>query len=178
MKTIICVVLSMLCVSCVGQRVHDGNKKKTEESLLKDTLFILPLKNRQYEQLDYKILRLCNLDSERNQIKSTRRIELIRGNKAVASLSLPVPDEEVKNFSVNEITETEKGFKIVVNWGGGNYFYGREFYFNFKDTQFYLDSLIMKSYIQEPEKEIMSTKSIMPPIPINRVKILEYLENK
>jgi hypothetical protein len=90
---------------------------------------------------------------------------------------LPVPDEDVKNFSVNEIIETESGFKIAVNWGGGNYFYSRNFYFTFKENQFYFDSIKINNYIQDTDKKINTTKIISPSISIDKFDILLYLEN-
>ncbi len=179
MKTLIYIILSVFCVSCNGQNIQNSEKNKsTRGAKLMDTLSILPLISKQYSNSDYKVLRLCNLDGEGYQIKSTERLEMTQQNKVVASISLPIPDEDIKNFSVSKIEETDGGFKIVTDWGGGNYFYGREFYFTFKNSQFYLDSLKVKSYTQEPEKETKTTKKISPQIPIDKFNILLYLENE
>jgi hypothetical protein len=152
--------------------------KTTRDNIPIDTQFILILRNKPFERLDYQVIKLSNLDREGCQINSTKRIELTKQNKTIAIISLPYPDEEIKNFSVNKIEETINGFKIFVDWGGGNYFYGRCFYFNFKNGQFYLDSLNMKSYVLEPEKHMKITKKIRPPIVINEFMILHYLENE
>ena len=179
MKTVIYIIISIFCVWCNGQIIQNNEKNKNTKGVIPmDTLSILQLTNNQYGSSNYKVLRLCNLDSNGYWIDSTRRIELTRDNKTLVSFSLPVPDEEVKNFSVSRIAETKSGFIIVADWGGGNYFFGRKFYFNFRDNQFYLDSLKMNSHVQEPEKETCVTKKISPPIPIDKFGIFQYLENE
>lgn len=177
MKIIIYITLSIFCVSCNGQNVqHKSNNRKIEKVTTIDTISILPLKNKCYSPFSYVILRLelSDFDKSGHRIK---KIVINQGNKTVASVLLP-NSEDIKNFSISEIVEIERGFKIVADWGGGNYFYGREFYFTFKANQFYFDSLEMKSYIQEPEKETKKTKKIIPLIPINKFDIIRYLDNE
>lgn len=171
------VVLSIFCLSCGGQNIQNTKKKNTKEVLSIDTLSVLPLTNKQYGSSHYKILRLCNLDSEGYQIVSTKRIELSEGNKTVASISLPVPDEEVKNFSVTKVAETKHGFKIAINWGGGNYIYDIEFYFAFRGHQFYLESIITNNYGPD-KKGVRITKRISPPAPIDEFNMLYYINNE
>lgn len=141
----------------------------------KDTLSILQLTNKLYGNSDFKVLRICNLDNEGYQNKVTSRIELTQENKTVASISLPIPDEEVKNFSVTKIEETKNGFEIAVNWGGGNNIYDVEFYFTFRDNQFYLDEIKTGKYGADTEVT-GTTKKMSPPIPIDKVEIINYLE--
>ncbi|MFY7936402.1 MAG: hypothetical protein ACOVOQ_03415 [Flavobacterium sp.] len=176
MKTVIYIILSVFCISCRGQNIqHQANNKNTAEVISVDTVSVLSLRNGQYS--NFKILRLYNLGNDGNRIDSTNRIELTKDNKTVASIILP-NSEDVKNFSTSKIEETKDGFKIVVDWGGGNYFYGREFYFRFKGTQFYLDTIEMSNYIQEAEKEIRKINKISPPLPIDKFDIHNYLDNE
>ncbi len=180
MRNIIYIILLVFCISCNGQSVQYGssNRSTKDGTPIIDTLSIVSLKNKQYEGVDYKVLRLCNLDSSGYWIDTSRRIELTRENKTVVSISLPIPDEDLKNFSITKLEETDSGFKVVANWGGGNNFYGREFCFTFKGEQFYLDSLKMSSYTQEPEKENKTIKTISPSIPIDAFDIFQYFENE
>ncbi|QTY27580.1 hypothetical protein [Flavobacterium sp. CS20] len=176
MKTLIYIMLSVFCLSCKGQNTQDsGKNKSTKEATLIDTISILPLKNKQYGSNNYKVLQLCNLDSEGYRNKSTSRIELTKNAKAVSSISLPIPDEEVKNFSVTKIAETTNGFEVAVNWGGGNNIYDVDFYFALRGSQFYLDEIKTGKYGADTEVT-RTTKKINPPIPINKVKIIGYLE--
>ena len=132
MKTLIYIMISVFCLSCKGQNILDSWKnKRTKEAMPIDTIFILSLKNKQYGSNNYKVLQLCNLDSEGYQNKSTSRIDLTKNNKAVCSISLPIPDEEVKNFSITKMVETTNGFEVAVNWGGGNNIYDLDFSFVF-----------------------------------------------
>jgi hypothetical protein len=170
-------MLSVFCVSCSGQKVpHKSNNRETKTVTTIDTVSILRLKNKHYSPFSYVILqlKLSDFDKSGHRIK---KIVVNQYNETVASILLP-NSEDVKNFSISEIAEIERGFKIVVDWGGGNYFYGREFYFTFKDTQFYLDSFEMRSYTQEPEKETKRIKKISPLIPIDKFDIISYLDNE
>ena len=177
MKAAIYSMLSLLCMSCRGQNIqHKADNSKTEKVTPIDTVSILPLRNKHYSPFSYVILRLELSDFDKSG-HSIKKIAVTQNNKTVASILLP-NSEDVKNFSISEIAETERGFKIVVDWGGGNYFYGRKFYFTIKGNQFYLDSLEMNSYTQEREKETKTTKKINPPIPIGKFDIISYLDNE
>ena len=171
MKTIAVIILSVLSFSCMGQNVQD-NWKKNAKSI--DTLSVLFLKNKRYGGTKYRLLQLCNLDNERYQIQSTSRIELTREHELVASTLLPLPDE-IKNFSVTKIAETQSGFEISINWGGGNNIYDIEFNFTFRDNLFYLDKV--ETYRYGPNEEgTKTTKKISPQIPVNRFSMLDYIK--
>jgi hypothetical protein len=65
---------------CGGQKTQlDGTQTYVEEIALIDTLFILPLKNKQYEHLDYKILWLCDLNDEGIRIKINSKDKFNKG---------------------------------------------------------------------------------------------------
>lgn len=177
MKIAIYITLTVSCMSCSGQNIHnEPNNSKVQKVTSIDTASVLLLQNKHYNPFSYNVLRLelSNLDKSGYRIK---KIVLNRDNKTIGSILLP-NSEDVKNFSISKIAETRSGFKIVVDWGGGNYFYQRVFYFAFKDKQFYFVGLEMKSYEQDTEKEIKTTKKISPPIPINKFDIINYLDNE
>lgn len=90
-------------------------------------------------------------------------------------MPLPVPDEEVKNFSVTKIAETRTGFEVAVNWGGGNSIYDVAFFFVFKDARFFLDKVSTSRYGADTRSN-RTTKKIDPPVPIDKVKIAKYLQ--
>ena len=96
----------------------------------------------------------------------------------MADISLPIADFDVKNFSVDTIEEINNGFKLSVNWGGGNDFYGRDFYFEYVENSFYLGKLMNRSYHLDSEKEISKKRNIIPPIRIDKLIISEYVKNE
>ena len=176
MKTLIYITISVFCLSCKGQNFQDSRKdKSTKEATPIDTISILPLRDKQYVSNNYKVLQLCNLDGVGYRNKSTRRIVLTKKYIIIASILLPIPDEEVKNFSVTKIAETKNGFEVAVSWGGGNNIYDVDFSFAFRGGQFYLDEIKTDKYGADIEV-IRTTKKINPPILINKIKINDYLE--
>ena len=160
---LIYIIVLFFCVSCQGQQSKKSIPSRTE---IIDTLNVLTLKEKRY-----KIAHLGNRDNGREQI------QLLKNNIQISSILLPVADEEVKNFSVNKMEETQKGFKISVDWGGGNYFYERIFFFSYKENKFYLDTLEINNFTQEPEKKTTITKAINPPIEISKLNIFDYIKN-
>lgn len=151
------------------------NGKSNPKAKITDTLSILPLMSEAYGNTNYKLLQLCSLDSKGYQIISTRRIELIQESKLIASISLPIADEDVKNFSIKKIAETKKGFEVVINWGGGKNIYDVKFNFIFRDHQFYLDEVLTSKYGPDTDEATL-LKKINPPISIDKFKIIDYLE--
>jgi len=104
-----------------------------------------------------------------------KKIVVTQNSKTIASILLPNP-EDVKNFSVTKIEETKNGFKISINWGGGNYIYDMVYFFAYKSGQFYLNSIETNNY--GPDTDVArKTKKINPPIPIDKFDIISYLDN-
>jgi hypothetical protein len=91
---------------------------------------------------------------------------------------MPVPDIDVKNFSLNEIKETKVGFMFSVDWGGGNYFYGRKFSFVFRANEFFFDNIEANRYVQEASSEIKTTRKIEPNISMRRFMVTDYIKNE
>jgi|GEM_PF-292024 len=174
MKLLIMIFLSIFFVSCQGQvKKKEGeiNTVPSHQAKIIDTLSVSTLNGEQYGGVHYKVLNLYNNKSDESYL------ELLRNDNNSIKVSLP-NSEDVKNFSVNSITNTDSGFKIAVNWGGGNYFYKRRFSFNYTNDQFVLDNVWMSFYRQEDDKEEHINKQITPSIPIEKFKILDYLQNE
>ncbi|RAJ02348.1 hypothetical protein LX64_03360 [Chitinophaga skermanii] len=169
------ILLSLLIPIITTYHVNLDNSKKYAFT---DTLYVVPLTHQQYKQADYKLVSVCELDSNGIEIKSARRILLTQKNKVVASISLPVPDEEVKNFSVHKVGERANSFFIGIDWGGGNYYYEREFNFAFDGKQFVLTSVKMISYVFDTGKTSTRNKKITPPIPVNKFVMMPFIENE
>ncbi len=167
------VIILMINVSCQGQiNKKDASTITTKFYKGVDTLSALTLNGKKYQNSRYTILHLLSKENEREQLK------VLKNSNLIALIPLPISDEELKNFSVNNIAETQNGFKIDVSWGGGNYFYCREFHFIFQNELFYLDNIKLSNYSQQSEKEINTINKVYPKVPIKKFNITTYLNNK
>lgn len=165
------IIFSLFFLSCNSQNSKKKNNQISISKQINDTIIAIFLDDKYYLNNSYKVIYLID-DSENKTIK------LINNDSVVGSILLPKTDDEVKNFSVESILKTKKGFQINVNWGGGNYFYGREFFFNYINDNFYLDSVKYKSSFENDIKTINSLKKINDSIIFNRFDIQPYIENE
>lgn len=156
-------------ISCKGQYTKNATSNILETL---DTLSVLSLKGRKYNDIKYKIVHIGY--SEKGQ----EQIQLLENNILIYSVWIPIADEEVKNFSLNKIQETRKGFKMSVDWGGGNYFYKRTFFFSYIDGKFYLYNLEIKNFTQNPENKESTRKSIKPLVEISQFNIFDYINSE
>lgn len=106
-------------------------------------LHILELKNDTYNDV-YKIL---HTDSYGN----VEKIEILRNNKVISYIDVP-NGEEIKNLSIYNISETKKGFRIKLTWGGGRNIYNKTYYFDFVNGGFYLGRILSNDCISDEEK--------------------------
>jgi len=165
------IILILFSVSCQGQ----SNKKDMEytrivQPKVSDTLYVLILKN--ILQENYKVLYLSFDES------SGDKIRLLKNDNVVIDISLPITDIDVKNFSIDSIEEIDKGFKLSVNWGGGNNLYGRSFYFEYRKNMFYLCKVENRNYSLEPENKTLKEEKISPPIRIDEFILSKYIKNE
>jgi len=103
------------------------------------------------------------------------KVQLLKNDSAITTLSLPMSDVEVKNFSLDKFEETNTGFNFYVSWGGGNYLYQSIFYFEYKEGMFYLSKVGKRDYILKSEKEISTEEKITPPVRIDKFILSEFL---
>jgi len=177
MKLIFSLFVIISCISCKGQEnnseTKENNKETTVISQIKniDTLSVIKLNAKKYADAQYQVLKLYNID---NDVTS---IEIVKNKDLLNTIKLP-GSEDMKNFSVNKIVEINKGFQILVSWGGGNYFYKRKFNFVYNENGFYFSSLVKGNYTKNSDKEIIISEQIYPPIPLRNFDISLYLENE
>ena len=103
----------------------------------------------------------------------TSQIIILQENKIINSIKLPIADIEVKNFSISKIIETQNGFSISTNWGGGNNIYDTDFKFEILGNLIYLTQIAKKHY--GPNTEVI-TKNIDIKILLNDFDIYSYLK--
>jgi hypothetical protein len=136
-----------------------------------DTVSILVLINSQYGNSQYSIQKLNYYQT------GAKSIEILLEDRQVAYLSLPRLGD-VKNFSVNNILETHSGFKVKANWGGGNYFYSRDFFFDFTEGRFYLTKVVNRFYNHSEDKEIETIVDVIPARIIDTNTIMDHIRNE
>lgn len=165
---IIVIALLFFSVSCTGQssKTSSVHMSKTDNQENTDTLSVLDL------NYDYRVFHLSFSDSSKDIIRLTQNGCL------VVDILLPIADVDVKNFSVDQIKAFKKGFELSVNWGGGNNFYGRIFYFEFREDTIYLNKLQKKSYRLDSEKETLTDEKVLPPLRIDKIVLSEYIINE
>lgn len=92
----------------------------------------------------YKIL---HTDSYEN----VEKIKILKNNKEISYIDVP-NGTDVKNLSIYNISETKKGFRIKLTWGGGRNFYNKTYYFDFINGGFYLGRILSNDCIIDEEK--------------------------
>jgi|GEM_PF-5302770 len=91
------------------------------------------------------------------------------------TLHLPIPDFEVKNFSLDEFIENDTGYELRYSWGGGNYFHSGTFYLANDGTNLFVCEQNRVLYVHLDD--IITEKRIIfdPPMDINSFDLKEYL---
>ena len=95
---------------------------------------------------------------------------------------MPVADWEAKNFDDPEFAETDEGFYIAFDWGGGRYLWHELFFFKEIDGEpclYEIESMLTTDDNPTCEYETEEqTRPIQPPIKISELtteKILKLL---
>jgi hypothetical protein len=147
-----------------------GLLSSAQTKLTNDTLNSFELKVDRDIKLKYKMLLIYLNDSSRKYLQIKQESELL------ASIPFPIADDEVKNFSIDKITTSKNGFKLNVSWGDWYFFNKREFVFTFRKNQFLLVVVKSTMHTFEPEKVAVKRKCLSVPIPIQKFKIIKFIE--
>ena len=112
----------------------------------------------------------------------SRRYATVARNGRSWELRLPVADWEAKNFDDPEFAETDEGFYIAFDWGGGRYLWHELFFFKEIDGEpclYEIESMLTTDDNPTCEYETeKQTRPIQPPIKISELtteKILKLL---
>ena len=168
----IVIIFLLFSISCQSQ----VTKGKFKDDIRKEYVVIsgnsssLALKNSIYKDNKYKLLYLKTYGES-----SGDKVQLLRNDSIITTVSLPISNVEVTNFSLNKIEETNKGFNFHISWGGGNYLYQSIFHFEYKEDMFYLSKVRKKNYILKLEKETSEEEKIIPPVRIDKFILSEFL---
>ena len=173
-NTLIMILLALSSASCNGhlpKKGENSNIVAKPENSHEDTLSVLTLDGDQYKDKVFKIIQLYSFEKDRNFIE-------VKENDSTLSIIRIPTGLEAKNLSVNDIVKTGTGFKILVDWGGGNYFYKRDFHFSFVNNQFLFVRLETSMYYLEDDKEEKKVIEIDPPILLHEFELMDYIVNE
>lgn len=101
---------------------------------------------------------------------------LKKNKKTIARIAFP-SSEDVKNLSVNINNNNNNDCILECNYGGGENFYSRYFYFRCAKDGLYLYKIVGTHFIPDSDKKIIKKRYIHPQINIKRINFLYYLEN-
>ncbi|MBO7586778.1 MAG: hypothetical protein J6T13_06325 [Bacteroidales bacterium] len=107
-----------LLLVCIGSCMLLSRGQSSFHYNRQDTLsnFIVNYNN----GISCKIIQTIDLAENGRQIDSTWKIILIFDTNHV-TIHLPIPDEEVKNFSFDSIRKTRHGIDLIISYGGGSF---------------------------------------------------------
>ena len=137
----------------------------------KDTILCMCLKDDRGVQ--YELVQTIDLKNN-YWIDSTRKIIILYNtNKAI--IHLPVPDEDVKNFSVDGINKKYNGFKIITSQGGGPFIIRRYFYFRSNHNQIYLHKIVSEFLNLDSKRKKKDIAILHPRLQITEIDLIQFL---
>lgn len=108
-------------------------------------------------------------------------LNIVVGDGAISKIELPKASE-AKNFTLDSLEKTEKGFEIKVDWGSRVDHYEIQFNFKCKENNFYLyevrkDSFSAKNrdsgkFLDKKESKVIKVE---PNLPIEKFVMTDYL---
>jgi hypothetical protein len=134
------------------------------------------------DEYSFKVVDNLNRKGEGEPL-TPKDLNIVIGEETIAAIELPIPDSEAKNFSLNAIEKTKRGFEIRVEWGGGLYHYEIQFNFRCKENNFFLYKVKNENFsTTNPnsgnfwDKKETKITNIEPNLPIKKFAMLDYLE--
>ena len=105
----------------------------------------------------------------------TKILLIKKDKKKLISKTLPSADD-VKNLNIS-INKYRTGFILKAQYGGGDNFYNRDFYFKWIKSSFFLYKIVGTHAKPNFTKSIITVKNILPFINIRDFNIQCFLEN-
>ena len=173
MKKALLLLLVMLCFALQGQGINIGNPSLSADNKRWDVWQTLALKGPLYGKRCYQIRYV----RDNNDTFRRGYILFLDGKTSFASLKLPLADDECKNFSVDSLMQTKRGFMLLVTWGGGKYLYNMEYIFRYRQGSFFLDKIITRLFQPEEDEEKTTYKRMKKPLKMKGIIALPELLN-
>ena len=159
MNKYLLLLYSLLCLAVQGQCANVGKTGFREEIPRWDVWQRLTLKGQLYGKKTYQIRYVRDTNDE------FRRgyIHFSSGKTRFATIKLPLTDFECKNFCVDSLMQTKRGFILLISWGGGKYFYNMKYIFRYRQGSFFLDKIITRLFQPEEDEEKTTFKRMKKP---------------
>ena len=144
---------------------------QVHDNIQTDTLFCINLTDGQ--GVNYEIIQTIDLQNN-HWVDSTRMLIIFYDtNKTL--IHLPIPDEEVKNFSIEKITKNNNGITLITSQGGGMCIVRRQFVFIIHQQQLFLDKIISDYESFDSEEIEQDVRSFNPNLRIDEIKLSHFL---
>lgn len=140
-------------------------------NIQKDTLSCVNLTDD--SGLSYKIVQTVDL-LDNHRVDSSRTLSIFYDTKK-AIIHLPIPDEEVKNFSIEKITKNHNGITLITTQGGGDYIVRRHFVFITIQRQLFLDKIVSEYGSFDSEEMETDVNSFRPNLLIDEIELTQFL---
>ena len=160
MKKALLLLFVMLCFAQQGQCINIGKPSLSADNKRWDVWQTLALKGQLYGKRCYQIRYV----RDNNDAFRRGYILFLDGKTSFASLKLPLTDDECKNFSVDSLMQTKRGFILLISWGGGKYLYNMEYIFRYRQASFFLDKIITQLFQPEKDEEKTTYKRMKKPL--------------
>ena len=169
-------LFSLIILSCFamqGQCTNIGKASLSTDNKRWDVWQELTLKGQLYGKKTYQIRYVRDTNDE------FRRgyIHFLSAKTRFATLKLPLADFECKNFCVDSIIQTKRGFMLLISWGGGQYLYNMEYIFRYRQGSFFLDEIITRLFQPEEDEEKTTYKRMKKPLKMKGMIALPELLN-
>ena len=173
MKKALLLLLVMLCFALQGQGINIGKPSSSADNKRWDVWQELTLKGQLYGKKTYQIRYVRDMNDE------FRRgyIHFLSAKTRFATIKLPLADDECKNFSVDSLMQTKRGFILLISWGGGKYFYNMKYLFRYRQGSFFLDKIITRLFQPEEDEEKTTYKRMKKPLKMKGMIALPELLN-
>ena len=166
-------LIILFCFAMQGQCINIGKPSLSADNKRWDVWQRLTLKGKLYGKKTYQIRYVRDTNDE------FRRgyIHFSSGKTRFATIKLPLADFECKNFCVDSIIQTKRGFMLLISWGGGKYLYNMEYIFRYRQGSFFLDKIITRLFQPEEDEEKTTYKRMKKPLKMKGIIALPELLN-
>ena len=159
MKKALLLLLALFCFTMQGLCTKIEKTSLSTDNKRWDVWQRLTLKGQLYGKRCYQIRYV----RDHNDAFRRGYIFFLDGKTSFASLKLPLADDECKNFSVDSLMQTKRGFILLISWGGGRYLYNMEYIFRYRQGSFFLDKIITRLFQPEEDEEKTTYKRMKKP---------------
>ncbi|OFP36068.1 hypothetical protein HMPREF2992_01070 [Prevotella sp. HMSC069G02] len=166
-------LIILFCFAMQGQCINIGKPSLSADNKRWDVWQRLTLKGKLYGKKTYQIRYVRDTNDE------FRRgyIHFSSGKTRFATIKLPLADFECKNFCVDSLMQSKRGFILLISWGGGKYLYNMEYIFRYRQGSFFLDKIITRLFQPEEDEEKTTYKRMKKPLKMKGIIALPELLN-